>query len=59
MRFHANESEEDKKILSFSPQIHGYKEEEGVIKMASVVEYQKRYNPEKFYVRIHDLLWNW
>jgi len=50
MRFHGGESDAEKRILSFSPQIHPYKEDEGIIALASVVGFQKRYSPEKYYV---------
>nr|CAB3264877.1 phosphatidylinositol 4-phosphate 3-kinase C2 domain-containing subunit alpha-like [Phallusia mammillata] len=50
MRFSGNESEEDRRTLSFAPQLRGYKEEEGLITMATVVGYQKRYCPEKYYL---------
>ncbi|XP_076823944.1 phosphatidylinositol 4-phosphate 3-kinase C2 domain-containing subunit alpha-like isoform X1 [Clavelina lepadiformis] len=50
MRFHGGESDEDRKVLSFAPQIHGFKEEEGTIVNTMVVGYQKRYSPDKYYV---------
>ena len=36
--------------MSFAPEIHSYKEEEGKLVSASIVGFQKRYNPEKFYM---------
>jgi len=49
-RYHSNESEEDRRTLSFAPKLRPYKEEDGKIVSAEVVGFQKRYSPEKYYV---------
>lgn len=50
LRFHGTESEKEKKSLSFAPEIRSCNDDQSKLVSASIVGYQKRYNPEKFYM---------
>uniref|UniRef100_H2XTA0 Phosphatidylinositol-4-phosphate 3-kinase n=1 Tax=Ciona intestinalis TaxID=7719 RepID=H2XTA0_CIOIN len=49
LRFLSND-EDDKNTLSFAPQLQSHRDEDGTIAMATVVGYQKRYSPGKYYM---------